>query len=415
MSTDSSTNGLSPQAELESFRTDTKQVSLNRTVVCRCEVSDRKRARLRRAIDDWQRVADYAADMARSLNPWQWSGRDSALNRLLADEFDDLDIYAADRNGAGDKVREAYDSWNENGQDGEPPVGQFGRASHIRMGSGSASDYRRDIVPNDRGFGLRLSLLKPENDDLWFHLHTGEHQRKYLERVVDDDDDASIGTIEMHLDEDTGAVYAHIVVSETVEVFKAGDVSRAVGVDLGENVIYAAAVVDTDTGEVLEVDMESGAEFRHHRERLDRKRDQAAKQGKLRLLKQMKGDRERYTEQITNVCSRRIAELAGRYAPCRIRCENLTDYRETAANAIHDWPHAMLREQLAYKSTEVRIPFDEVDPAYTSRTCRQCGTTDAASRPSNDYETFDCVNCDYKVHADVNAAINIARGGVDHE
>jgi hypothetical protein len=50
----------------------------------------------------------------------------------------------------------------------------------------------------------------------------------------------------------------------------------------------------------------------------------------------------------------------------------------------------------------------ELDAAYKSQTCSQCGCVDAASR--NDQATMACVHCGHEDNADINAARNIARG-----
>lgn len=51
------------------------------------------------------------------------------------------------------------------------------------------------------------------------------------------------------------------------------------------------------------------------------------------------------------------------------------------------------------------IQVVSVRPEYTSQTCRSCGAVDARSR---DRETFSCTFCGRTVHADINAARNIA-------
>jgi putative transposase len=43
-----------------------------------------------------------------------------------------------------------------------------------------------------------------------------------------------------------------------------------------------------------------------------------------------------------------------------------------------------------------------------SSSCRKCGETNPAMR---DGDAFECWGCGYEVHADVNAAINIAQRG----
>jgi Transposase and inactivated derivatives len=70
----------------------------------------------------------------------------------------------------------------------------------------------------------------------------------------------------------------------------------------------------------------------------------------------------------------------------------------------------MLTKQIAYKAREAKIPVHKGDPSNTSITCRQCGETNPAMREGTDFE---CWECGYEVHADVNAAINTADGGVE--
>ena len=66
---------------------------------------------------------------------------------------------------------------------------------------------------------------------------------------------------------------------------------------------------------------------------------------------------------------------------------------------------AGLHAMLAYKAPLVI----EVDPAFTSQTCAECGVVDPASRKAR---RFHCVACGHADHADVNAARNIRRRGL---
>lgn len=50
-----------------------------------------------------------------------------------------------------------------------------------------------------------------------------------------------------------------------------------------------------------------------------------------------------------------------------------------------------------------------VDPAYTSQTCHQCRSRDAASRSG---KVFTCTTCGHTADADVNAANNILWAGL---
>lgn len=391
------------QETLTDFRAETTTTDITRTLRLKLEGSQWKHDRVRQAIEDWQEVARYTADLLPSFPAYRWGSRDTQLRRVLRDEFDDLDIYAHDRDAAVAKAREAFSSWHERGQPGEPPQGEFGDADYFRMGTSSSSKGRREIVENDRGYGLRVSLINNRSLDpgsMWFHVEVGEFQREWLQKVVADE--ADLGVVELRY-ADNGTLWAHVSVAEPVEVYEPGDVNTVVGVDLGERVFWAAAVVGPDGVEAVE--MESGREFRHYREQLEQRRKILSENDDLQGVRETRGDRERYTEQETHTATRRIVDLAADHAPCVIRFEDLTDYRETATDPIHDWPHGMLTEQLAYKATEAGLPIEAIDPAETSITCRKCDATNPAFRDGDDFE---CWNCGYEVHADVNAAINIA-------
>lgn len=52
-----------------------------------------------------------------------------------------------------------------------------------------------------------------------------------------------------------------------------------------------------------------------------------------------------------------------------------------------------------------------VNPAYTSQTCSQCGYVAKENRESQ--AVFICKKCSYKANADVNAAKNIRKRGLD--
>lgn len=62
---------------------------------------------------------------------------------------------------------------------------------------------------------------------------------------------------------------------------------------------------------------------------------------------------------------------------------------------------------LDYKLMERGGHLVAVDPAYTSQTCSACGVVDARSRKSQ--ARFRCLHCDYRAHADYNAAVNVLR------
>lgn len=62
---------------------------------------------------------------------------------------------------------------------------------------------------------------------------------------------------------------------------------------------------------------------------------------------------------------------------------------------------------LTYKLEERGGKVIKVDPKYTSQTCSACGTVNPQSRKNQ--ATYECTECGFTEHADINAAINILR------
>ncbi|MDE0291003.1 MAG: transposase [Candidatus Dadabacteria bacterium] len=74
--------------------------------------------------------------------------------------------------------------------------------------------------------------------------------------------------------------------------------------------------------------------------------------------------------------------------------------------AILDTGFGEIRRNLEYKCGRLI----EVDPAYTSQTCSECGHTDKENRKTQ--ARFLCVSCGFASNADTNAAMNIRRLGM---
>lgn len=399
MATHNTAGSADGQATLDAFRAGTTTEQITRTVCVKLETSQRKNERVRRCIDEWQAMAARAADLLPSHIPHRWGASRGSESPWLSDlaqrEFplSEIALRAHERNQAFYKVSEAFGTWCENGQRGERP--SFGDKSFMRF-CGCCDGV--SVAENGRGYGIKIKL-EPFNPE-WFHATIGAHQREWLDAIVSED--ATAGSVELHFD--GGDLYAHLSVSTTVDVYKPGDISRWVGVDLGERVLYAAAVVDGE--DVVDVAMETGREFRHHRTRIDHERDRAQERGDKAAIS---GERRRYTNHVTHEASRAIVDLAVKHHPAGIRLEDLTGYCEGAADPIHDWPYAELREKITYKATDEGVPVEPVNPRNSSITCRKCGHEAVNNRHE---DSFHCRGCSYDVHADVNAAVNHAFGGV---
>lgn len=73
--------------------------------------------------------------------------------------------------------------------------------------------------------------------------------------------------------------------------------------------------------------------------------------------------------------------------------------------SILDQGWGMFATMLRYKLAERGGQLVEVDPAYTSQTCAECGVVDRESRVSQ--SVFSCRHCGHEANADKNAARNI--------
>lgn len=385
------------QSNISQWTAGTDEIDVTRTIRCKLETSQRKNKQVRLGIDAYQQVARHMANVLPSYRAYEWSTRNSHMyhhaKRAMPDG--DVDFKTTLAQMAMNDVVESFQSWRERGKHGDPPRGEYGNADYLGLRHDDCAIHR-----NDKGYGVKASFIS--YNPVWFHIRAGDYQRQSLDRVADEDDAARAGSAELHL-HDNGDLYLHQTVSWPVQVYQPDDVSTVVGVDLNDDPLICAAVVDS--GDVAAVEMESGAEYRHHRERVKRRRSEAMQQGDLKAIKDARLQYRRYTEHITNVASKRAVELAETHAPVAIHLEDLTHYRETADDPIHDWPYAEIQEKIAYKAREVGIPVRMVDPRNTSITCRKCGETNPAMREGDEFE---CWECGYEVHADVNAAINIA-------
>ncbi|WP_276260678.1 RNA-guided endonuclease InsQ/TnpB family protein [Haloglomus litoreum] len=89
--------------------------------------------------------------------------------------------------------------------------------------------------------------------------------------------------------------------------------------------------------------------------------------------------------------------------------ENLKQIRSRISNGkkFQQWAFNKLQEFVVYKAEEYGMLVDDVTPQYTSQRCShsECGFTHEDNRDGNEFE---CMNCGKKLHADYNAARNVA-------
>ena len=205
-------------------------------------------------------------------------------------------------------------------------------------------------------------------------------------------------------------------------------------------VSYEVEVEKWNDGEVLGVDMnvrqvatsDGHFYFLPDLEKKERRR----KRYQRRMARQVKGSgRRKDTKKKLAKVSRKIANIrknwihhtTGEIAEkCRtVVVENLKVKNMTASakgtvenpgkkvkqkaglnRAMLDTAWGEIRRNLEYKCGRLV----EVNPAYTSQTCSECGHTDKENRKSQ--ARFQCVYCGFASNADTNAAMNIRRLGM---
>ena len=95
-----------------------------------------------------------------------------------------------------------------------------------------------------------------------------------------------------------------------------------------------------------------------------------------------------------------------------LKVKNMTakgKHKRGLNKAILDQGWAEFKRQLEYKLGWNGGLFIEVNPAYTSQTCSQCGHVHKDNRQTQ--SNFTCVACGHHEHADLNAAKNILAAG----
>jgi len=133
-----------------------------------------------------------------------------------------------------------------------------------------------------------------------------------------------------------------------------------------------------------------------------------------RLLKKRSKKEARFVTDVNHQVSKGIVAEAQRTGS-GIAIEELTGIRERVRlrkpqrATLHSWAFAQLGTFLIYKAENAGVVIIPVDPAHTSQTCSACGFVSRLNRPNQ--ATFACRACGVLLHADHNAAVNIARRG----
>jgi IS605 OrfB family transposase len=150
------------------------------------------------------------------------------------------------------------------------------------------------------------------------------------------------------------------------------------------------------------------AKYAHLRAKLQSKGTKSAK----RLLRKISKREQQFVSWVNHNVSKEIAAM-----PYDIfAIEDLTSIRVQSrakgvgfTRKLNNWAFYELEQFLKYKAEALGKSVVTIDPRYTSQKCSNCGHIYKGNRKGN---SFHCVKCGLSLHADLNAARNIAVLGI---
>lgn len=112
---------------------------------------------------------------------------------------------------------------------------------------------------------------------------------------------------------------------------------------------------------------------------------------------------------LDNEVRRTLRQVLLRHRPSEVAVERL-DFRAPQLSRrmnrlVQNFGRRVFKEALETYSMQYGFRWTEVEPAYSSQTCRLCGYVDKRNRKG---EVFKCLHCGQQEHADVHASRNIA-------
>ena len=141
-----------------------------------------------------------------------------------------------------------------------------------------------------------------------------------------------------------------------------------------------------------------GREFRALRDKISRKKTGSA--AKRRSLK----ERDDFVRHAVNQLPWGFIKLIAIEDLKNLKRGKRKGRGKNFRKAMVPWTYRQVIEAVRQKAEEHGVDLQHVPPAYTSRTCPQCGVESASSRKG---EEFNCVACAYSADADTVGAVNV--------
>ena len=231
----------------------------------------------------------------------------------------------------------------------------------------------------------------------------GKARKTHFRAIITDRDKALLNGAKhglLRLVEKSGKWYAQI----SIEVLsqQMSDSATIMGVDLG---LKVPAVAVTSNGKTKFFG--NGRQNKFKRRYFLSGRKKLGKLKKLSVIRKLGNKEQRWMTDQNHKISRQIVNFAKEQGVCIIKLEQLKNIRNTArtsrknAKNLNNWSFYQLQSFIQYKANMVGIQVTEVNPAYTSQTCPNCGKRSKAKDRS-----YQC-SCGFHAHRDRVGAQNI--------
>ena len=237
---------------------------------------------------------------------------------------------------------------------------------------------------------IRLTTINGRID---IPIEIPEYYWKYL--------DWNYQTARLIHDKKKNKTYLHITFSRDLKECK--PTNEFIGVDLGiNNIAVTSNKQFYNSNKIKQIKNK----FRYLRSRLQSKGTKSSK----RLLKKISGREKRFMRQCNHEISKEIVTSCNQGDT--IVLEKLKGIRKSKVRKeqkywLNSWSYFQLQQFIEYKSNLNGIKVIYINPRNTSKTCSKCFSLNTKRKKSS----FECLDCNYKLNADLNASYNQKSSG----
>ena len=309
-------------------------------------------------------------------------------------------------------------------------------ARNVKRGERAIRNYKKGMpIPFAWNDSQRIEAEGGEFYLRWynglrFHLNFGRDRsnnrlivKRCLKMDADYDGEYKLcnSSIQMVKRDGSQKLFLLLVVSipqEHVELNK----KVVVGVDLGVNVPAYVATNCTEERKAIgdrEHFLNTRMQFQRRYKSLQRLKGTAGGKGrtkKLEPLERLRAAERNWVHTQNHIFSREVVNFAVQTHAATIHMEDLSGFgKDNDGNTdekkefvLRNWSYYELQQMIDYKAKIYGIKVEKIRPAYTSKTCSCCGQLGFREGVTFICENPECKQYGEKVHADYNAARNIA-------